>query len=84
VLTLARRRGEDVSGAAVLARYQEWRRFDTLKMALGMDAVNRLFSNGNPLLDLARGLGLGAVGAVPALRRAFIREAAGLSAAGPA
>lgn len=83
VLTLARRRGEDIAGPAVLARYQEWRRFDTLKMALGMDAVNRLFSNANPLLEAARGLGLGAVGAVPALRRAFIREAAGLSAAGP-
>ena len=83
VLTLARRRGEDVAGPGVLARYQEWRRFDTVKMALGMDAVNRLFSNANPLLEGLRGLGLGAVDAVPALRRAFIREAAGLNAAEP-
>ena len=83
VLAAARRRGEDVAGPAVLARYQEWRRFDTVKMALGMDAVNRLFSNDNPLLEALRGLGLGAVGAVPALRRTFIREAAGLNAAQP-
>ena len=52
-------------------------------MALGMDAVNRLFSNGNPLLAALRGLGLGAVNAMPALRRHFIREAAGLNAAQP-
>jgi 2-octaprenyl-6-methoxyphenol hydroxylase len=83
VLTLARRRGEDIAGPGVLARYQEWRRADTLTMALGMDAVNRIFSNANPLLEVARGLGLGAIGAVPALRRAFIREAAGLTAARP-
>jgi 2-octaprenyl-6-methoxyphenol hydroxylase len=44
-----------------------------------MDAVNRLFSNDNPLLRLARDLGMGAVGAVPALRRGFMRQAAGLS-----
>jgi 2-octaprenyl-6-methoxyphenol hydroxylase len=83
VLIEARRRGEEIAGPGVLARYQEWRRFDTVKMALGMDAVNRLFSNTNPLLEGLRGLGLGAVDAVPTLRRAFIREAAGLNAAQP-
>ncbi|WP_209424972.1 UbiH/UbiF/VisC/COQ6 family ubiquinone biosynthesis hydroxylase [Pararhodobacter sp. SW119] len=83
VLTLARRRGEDVAAPGVLARYQEWRRFDTVRMALGMDAVNLLFSNGNPVLEGLRGLGLGAVAALPALRRTFIREAAGLRAAQP-
>jgi 2-octaprenyl-6-methoxyphenol hydroxylase len=83
VLIKARRRGEDVAGPAVLARYQEWRRFDTVKMALCMDGVNRLFSNANPLLEGLRGLGLGAANAIPALRRGFIREAAGLNAAEP-
>ena len=83
VLTLAARRGEDIASPLVLARYQEWRRFDTVKMALGMDAVNRLFSNDNPALELARGLGLGAINALPGLRRFFIREAAGLNAAQP-
>lgn len=83
VLTLAARRGEDIASPLVLERYQEWRRFDTVRMALGMDAVNRLFSNDNPLLEVARGLGLGAVNALPGLRRFFIREAAGLNAAQP-
>ena len=44
-----------------------------------MDAVNRLFSNDNPLLRLGRDLGMGVVDAVPGLRRRFIRQAAGLN-----
>jgi len=79
VLTDARRRGEDFASAPVLERYQRWRRFDTTAMALGTDMVNRLFSNDNPLLRAARDLGLGAVSALPDLRRRFIREAAGLT-----
>ena len=83
VLTLAARRGEDIASPLVLERYQEWRRFDTVRMALGMDAVNKLFSNDNPALGLARGLGMGMVNALPGLRRFFIREAAGLNTAQP-
>lgn len=79
VLVGAKRRGEDIGAADVLVRYQTWRRFDSTVLALGMDAVNRLFSNGNPALRLVRGLGLGLVNATPVLRRAFIRQAAGLS-----
>jgi 2-octaprenyl-6-methoxyphenol hydroxylase len=79
VLADARRRGEDIGAPDVLARYQQWRRFDTTALALGMDAVNRLFSNDNPILRPLRDLGMGAVTAMPALRRAFMRQAAGLS-----
>ncbi len=79
VLTEARRRGEDIAAPDVLARYQQWRRFDSTALALGMDAVNRLFSNDNPLLRLGRDLGLGVVNALPGLKRCFIREAAGLT-----
>jgi 2-octaprenyl-6-methoxyphenol hydroxylase len=79
VLGAARSRGEDWGSAPVLARYAQARRFDTVALALGMDAVNRLFSNDNPVLRLARDLGMGAVSAMPGLRRAFIRQAAGLS-----
>jgi 2-octaprenyl-6-methoxyphenol hydroxylase len=78
-LTLARRRGEDIGAADVLARYQHWRRFDTAALALATDGFNRLFSNDIPILRAGRDLGLGLVNAVPGLRRAFIREAAGLS-----
>lgn len=79
VLADAARRGEDIAAADVLARYQTWRRFDTASLALATDGVNRLFSNDNPALRLIRDIGMGAVGAVPALRRAFMREAAGLT-----
>jgi 2-octaprenyl-6-methoxyphenol hydroxylase len=44
-----------------------------------MDGVNALFSNANPLLRAARGLGLGVVDSLPPLRRRFMRQAAGLS-----
>lgn len=79
VITEAVRRGEDFANPLVLERYQQWRRFDTSLMAVGTDSVNRLFSNDNPILRTMRDLGLGAVGAVPGLRRACIRQAAGLT-----
>ena len=79
VLIEAARRGEDIGAADVLGRYQTWRRFDATALALGMDAVNRLFSNDNPILRISRDLGMGLVSRSPALRRAFIRQAAGLS-----
>jgi 2-octaprenyl-6-methoxyphenol hydroxylase len=79
VLTLARRRGEDIGAQDVLARYQQWRGFDTMTLAIGTDAINKLFSNDNPLARIARDIGMGAVQAMPALRRRFIREAAGLT-----
>jgi 2-octaprenyl-6-methoxyphenol hydroxylase len=79
VLTLAQRRGEDIASPLVLERYQHWRRFDTILMAVGTDSVNKLFSNDNALLRGLRGLGMGAVTAIPALRRGFMRNAAGLS-----
>ncbi|WP_112873146.1 FAD-dependent monooxygenase [Paracoccus endophyticus] len=79
VLVDAARRGEDIGAPDVLARYQVWRRFDSTALGLGMDSVNRLFSNDNILLRTARGLGMGAVTATGPLRRAFMRQAAGLS-----
>lgn len=79
VIADARHRGEDFAAADVLARYQQWRRFDTATLALVTDATNRLFSNDNPLLRLGRDLGMGALNAWPKLRRGFIREAAGLT-----
>ena len=79
VLVEAKRRGEDLGATDVLARYQTWRRPEALSLAYGMDGVNALFSNDNALLRAGRGLGLGLVNRWPGLRRAFIRQAAGLS-----
>lgn len=83
VLADAARRGEDIGALTVLEGYQRWRRFDATALALGMDAVNRVFSNDNPLMRLGRDLGLGIVGATPWLRRRFIRQAAGLTGGVP-
>ncbi|UWR58117.1 FAD-dependent monooxygenase [Phaeobacter inhibens] len=79
VLTEAKRRGEDIASPLVLARYQQWRRFDTASLAAATDMFNRLFSSDNPLLRLGRDIGMGVVGAIPGLRQNFIREAAGLT-----
>lgn len=79
VLTDARRRGEEYSRPEVLARYQQWRRFDTATLALATDTFNRLFSNDNSILRTVRDFGLGLTNALPKLRRSFIREAAGLT-----
>ena len=75
----AKRRGEDLGRRDVLDRYQRWRRFDTNALAFATDGFNRLFSNDNPILRTVRDLGMGAVNAMPGLRRNVIREAAGLS-----
>jgi 2-octaprenyl-6-methoxyphenol hydroxylase len=79
VVIEAARRGEDIGSQTTLEAYQRWRRFDATTLALGMDTVNRLFSNDNPILRAGRDLGLGIVNAMPGLRRRFIRQAAGLN-----
>ena len=79
VMIEARRRGEDIGALDVLERYERWRRFDATTLALGMDGVNRLFSNNNQVLRAGRDLGLGLVNAIPAVRRRFMRQAAGVS-----
>lgn len=79
VLTEARSRGEDIGAPLTLERYQQWRRFDTATLAIATDTFNRLFSNDNPLLRVARDVGMGLLNAAPSLRRGFIREAAGLT-----
>ncbi len=73
----AHRLGLDIGAEATLTRYQRWRRFDTMEMALATDGLNRLFSNDNPVLRIARDVGLGLVDRVPQLKRWFIAEAAG-------
>jgi 2-octaprenyl-6-methoxyphenol hydroxylase len=73
------RMGLDPGDAAVLERYQRWRRFDTMTMCVSTDGLNRLFSNRSDVVRLARDLGLGLVDRLPGLKRLFIREAAGLA-----
>lgn len=73
------RLGLDIGSAEPLARYQRWRRFDSVASALGMDTLNRLFSNDNAALRAVRDLGLGLVDRSPALKRMLVAEAAGVT-----
>ena len=75
----AARLGLDIGAPDVLKRYQRWRRFDTMTMGVATDGLNRLFSNHSDVLRLARDVGLGLVERMPALKRMFIREAAGFT-----
>ncbi len=84
VVVTAHRRGLDIGAADVLADYRRWRRVDIALLAAATDGLNRLFSNDNPALRLGRDLGLGLVNRLPGLRRALIREAAGLTGDLPA
>ncbi len=79
VLLDAARRGEDIGNALVLDRYAQWRGVDTAALTASTDLINKLFSNDNPILRAARVAGLGLVNALPAARRDFMREAAGLT-----
>jgi 2-octaprenyl-6-methoxyphenol hydroxylase len=78
VIVDAARLGLDPGDATVLERYQRWRRFDTMTMGFATDGLNRLFSNRSDVLRLVRDVGLGMVDRLPAVKRLFIREAAGL------
>jgi 2-octaprenyl-6-methoxyphenol hydroxylase len=72
-----RRLGLDLGDAAILARYERWRRVDSLLLAGVTDGLNRLFSNAMPPVKLARDLGLAAVGRVAPLKHFFMRHAMG-------
>lgn len=67
--------GLDIGALTVLQDYQRWRRFDSMSLALGMDFLNRLFSNDFGPLRLARDIGMSAVGKISPMRNFFMREA---------
>jgi 2-octaprenyl-6-methoxyphenol hydroxylase len=71
--------GFDAGNAQALARYERWRRFDSAISAATFDGINRLFASDATLLRSAREVGLGVVDRLPALKRFFVGEAAGLT-----
>lgn len=71
----ARGLGLDIGAPATLEIYQRWRRFDSAVLALGGDALVRLFSNDIAPLRLVRDVGIGAVNAVAPLRKMFMKQA---------
>ncbi|HEY1752238.1 MAG TPA: UbiH/UbiF/VisC/COQ6 family ubiquinone biosynthesis hydroxylase [Caulobacteraceae bacterium] len=77
VLAEAVRLGEDIGAEAVLERYARWRRLDNLAVSLAADGFNRLFSNDNAALRIARDAGIAAVNRLGPARRFFMQEAGG-------
>jgi len=75
----ADRLGLDIGSLAVLERYQSWRRFDTFRMGVTTDVLNRLFSNDSTPLRVMRDFGLGIVDRLPSLKSFFIRQASGIA-----
>jgi 2-octaprenyl-6-methoxyphenol hydroxylase len=78
----ADRLGLDIGSINILERYQTWRRFDTFRMGVTTDVLNRLFSNDVGPVRIARDFGLGIVDRLPGLKSYFIGQAAGTTAKG--
>ena len=76
----ADRLGLDIGSINILERYQAWRRFDTFRMGVTTDVLNRLFSNDLAPIRIARDFGLGIVDRLPGLKSYFIGQAAGTTA----
>jgi 2-octaprenyl-6-methoxyphenol hydroxylase len=77
------RLGLDPGAADSLEDYQRARRFDVAASSLGMDLMNRLFSNDIGPLRASRDFGLRLVDRAPSLKRLLIEEAAGARGAAP-
>jgi 2-octaprenyl-6-methoxyphenol hydroxylase len=79
----ALRLGQDIGQLDVLERYQEWRRFDTVRTGITTDVLNRMFSNDIAPLRLVRDIGLGLVDRMPRLKEFFIQQASGIVPGAP-
>jgi 2-octaprenyl-6-methoxyphenol hydroxylase len=77
------RLGLDPGAPAPLAAYERRRRFDVAASGLGLDVLNRLFSNDYAALRFLRDLGLRIVDRAPALKDRLIAEAGGAGGAAP-
>jgi ubiquinone biosynthesis UbiH/UbiF/VisC/COQ6 family hydroxylase len=78
-LAPARGNAELLAEPRLLRAYERWRKSENLLAATTLDALERLFSSSNPLIERLRGAGLGAVGRMPVLKRALALRALGLA-----
>lgn len=65
---------EEIGNAPMLGRYRAERRLDAAAGMAFTDSLVRLFSNTDPVLSLARGVGLAALDALPAAKRFLCRR----------
>ncbi|VAW20487.1 2-polyprenyl-3-methyl-6-methoxy-1,4-benzoquinol hydroxylase [hydrothermal vent metagenome] len=83
VIVEAVRLGQDPGMIDILENYQRWRRFDVALIAMTTDGLNRLFSNDVMLVRTLRDFGLGVVDRIPVVKKALIRQAAGINISDP-
>ncbi|MEL6286166.1 MAG: FAD-dependent monooxygenase [Pseudomonadota bacterium] len=69
------RAGLDPGSPVALERYRRWRRFDATMTALGMDMIDLVFSNDNPVLKGVRSVALLAADRMGAIRGPLTRQA---------
>lgn len=77
VLVDAARLGLDLGATSTLERYDRWRRLDNALLAYATEFFNTLFSNDQPLVRLARDVGMAAVSSFGPARRFFMTAAGG-------
>jgi len=77
------RLGLDPGAAEALASYERRRRFDIAASGMGMDVMNRLFSNEVAPVRFLRDLGLRLVDRAPWLKDRLITEASGAGSGAP-
>ncbi|NVN29932.1 FAD-dependent monooxygenase, partial [Endobacter medicaginis] len=71
--------GRDCGDPALLAQYQRAQRPPNMAMLAATDALDRLFSTDNPVLTLARRVGIAGVHRMPRLKRVFMARASGFA-----
>lgn len=84
VLNGAVEAGESPGSLAVLQAYERRQQRDQQRTMEFSDRLPSLFMEGDPLLGLVRDLGLSGLDVLPALKRAFVNQAAGVAAMGEA
>jgi 2-octaprenyl-6-methoxyphenol hydroxylase len=77
------RLGLDPGAPGPLGTYERRRRFDVTAGGLGLDSLNRMFSNDSAALRFVRDLGLRIVDRAPALKDMLIAEAGGARSGAP-
>jgi len=77
------RLGLDIGTMTALEKYESWRRFETVRMGVTTDVLNRLFSNDSVPLRALRDVGLGVIDRLNFAKNYFIKEAAGMTKDAP-
>ncbi len=68
----------DLGELSVLARFEHWHESDQFKTTLLSDQLIRVFANNDPVLTIARDLGLVGLDVLPPAKQLFARQAMGL------